>query len=108
GGITNEDEQAELEALNEWVVSKGLPRGHVGYDFADPASGDQVAVFDIAWPAGIQEELSQPVAVLLDEEAETILIASQAGFKCFTDATSFRRHVETEVLGGASGSPVPM
>jgi len=101
GGITSEDEEAELEALNEWVASKGLPRGAMGYDFADPVTGAQLAVFDLAWPSGLQEELSEPVAVLLNEEAATITIASQAGFKCFTDQASFRRHVELEVLGEA-------
>ncbi len=98
GGITSEEEEAELEALNDWVESKGLPRGVASFDFADPATGEQQAVFDIAWPSGIQEELSQPVAVLLNEEAPIITLASQAGFKCFTDSRSFRRYVETEVL----------
>jgi hypothetical protein len=99
GGISSEQEEAELDVLNQWVASKGLPRGHVSYDLADPVSGTQVAVFDLAWPSGLQEELSQPVAVLLNEEAQTISLASQAGFKCFTDADSFRRHVELEILG---------
>ena len=98
GGITSEEEEAELEALNDWVESKGLPRGVASFDFADPATGEQQAAFDIAWPSGIQEELSQPVAVLLNEEAPIITLASQAGFKCFTDSRSFRRYVETEVL----------
>ncbi len=98
GGIASEAEEAELEGLNDWVESKGLPRGEMSYDFSDPATGTQVAVFDLAWPNGIQEELSEPVAVLLNEEAATITIASQAGFKCFTDAASFRRYVEREVL----------
>ena len=98
GGITSEEEEAELEALNDWVESKGLPRGVASFDFADPATGEQQAAFDIAWPSGIQEELSQPVAVLLNEAAPIITLASQAGFKCFTDSRSFRRYVETEVL----------
>jgi hypothetical protein len=56
-----------------------------------------------SWPNGIQEELSQPVAVLLNEGASTIALASQAGFRCFTDATVFRRYVEAEVMGEVSG-----
>ena len=76
----------------------GLPRGVVSFDFADPETREQQAVFDIAWPSGIQEELSRPVAVLLNEEAPIIALASQAGFKCFTDSRSFRRYVETEVF----------
>ena len=101
GGITSEAEEAELGALNDWVESEGLPRGVVAYDFADPESGEQKAVFDLAWPSGLQEELSQPVAVLLNEDAATMALASQAGFRCFTSGESFRNYVSTEVLAGA-------
>ena len=100
GGISSAYEEAELEVLNDWVESQGLPRGTLAYDFADPESGAQMAVFDLAWPNGLQEELSQPVAVLLNEETATITLASQAGFRCITDARAFRRYVETEVLAG--------
>jgi hypothetical protein len=55
-------------------------------------------VFDLAWPSGIQEELSQPVAVLLNEDAATITLANQAGFRCFTSTADFRRYVATEIL----------
>jgi hypothetical protein len=104
GGIASEEEEAELEGLNDWVASEGLPRGVVAYDFADPQSGEQKAVFDLAWPNGIQEELSQAVALLLNEDAATITLASQAGFRCFTDAGSFRRYVEADILArGAHG-----
>ena len=98
GGISSEEEEAQLEALNDWMAAQGLPRGLVAYDFADTATGEQKAVFDLAWPDGIQAELSQPVVVLLNEGAETIAVASQAGFRCFTTAAEFRRYVQTEVL----------
>jgi hypothetical protein len=51
--------------------------------------------------SAISSFLSQPVAVLPNEDASTI--ASQAGFRCFTDGNMFRRHVEAEVLGEISG-----
>ena len=70
----------------------------LAYDFADPESGEQKAVFDLAWPNGIQEELSQPVAVLLNETADTLSIASQAGFRCFTETDDFKRYVQREIL----------
>jgi hypothetical protein len=101
GAITSEEEEAKLEALNDWMESKGLPPGALAYDFADAQTGKQRAVFDLAWPQGVQEELSQPVAVLLNEEAATITLASQAGFRCFTDIATFRKYVETEVLAEA-------
>jgi hypothetical protein len=104
GGITSEAEEEELENLNDWVESLGLPRGDQSYDFADPASGQQQAIFDLAWPNGIQEELSQPVAVLLNESSETITIASRAGFRCFTTAQDFKDYVQREILAEENNS----
>jgi hypothetical protein len=98
GGITSEEEEEQLEALNEWMEAQGLPRGLLAYDFADAATGEQKAVLDLAWPNGIQEELSQPVTVLLNESTETIGIASQSGYRCFTTTEEFRRYVESEIL----------
>ncbi|MFO0888329.1 MAG: DUF262 domain-containing protein [Isosphaeraceae bacterium] len=98
GGITSEAEEEALEELNDWIEAQGLPRGVMAYDFADPESGEQKAVFDLAWPSGIQEELSQPVVVLLNEAPETVSIASQAGFRCFTEIDDFRRYVQKEIL----------
>jgi hypothetical protein len=98
GGITSEEEEARLDELNHWMESQGLPRGIIAYDFADADTGEQRAVFDLAWPSGIQEELSQPVVVLLNEGTETIAIASQAGYRCFTDTTDFQQYVESEIL----------
>ncbi len=102
GGVASEEEEAELIALNDWVKAQGLPRGVLSYDFADPETGAQRAVFDLAWPSGLQEELSQPVAVLLDEEAATVRLAAEAGFRCFTDVSSFKRYVESQILAVAS------
>jgi len=98
GGITSEAEEAQLTELNDWVASLGLPRGEMNFDFADPATGEQQAVFDLAWPSGIQEELSSPVAVLLDEAAEMLALASGAGYRCFTSAAAFREYIEKDIL----------
>ncbi len=98
GGISSEQEEHQLENLNAWVESLGLPPGIFTYDFADPDTGAQKAVFDLAWPTGIQQELSQPVAILLNETAEVIAIASQAGYRCFTTPDEFRHYLQTEIL----------
>ena len=98
GGIASETEEAELEALNDWLETQRLPRGQLGFDHADEATGAQKAVFDLAWPEGLQPGLTQPVAVLLNETAEILSLASAAGFRCFTTGTEFRTYVETEIL----------
>jgi hypothetical protein len=98
GGITSEEEEEQLKALNDWIEAQGLPRGLISYDFANPDTGDQQAVFDLAWPTGIQDELSQPAAVLLNEGSEVIAIASQGGYRCFVTVDEFKRYVQTEIL----------
>jgi hypothetical protein len=98
GGIASEDEEEQLENLNVWMEKEGLPRGVMAYEFAAPSTGNPEAVFDLAWPNGIQEELSQPVVVLLNEGPETMAIASQAGYRCFTTIAEFQRYVQTEIL----------
>ena len=95
--VSSESEEA-LDNLNNWVEQQGLPRGVLSYDFSDSKSGMQQAVFDLAWPNGIQEELSQPVAVLLNENVETLKIASRTGYRCFTAVQDFKHYVEKEIL----------
>jgi len=97
-GIDSEAERAELESLNQWVESRGLPRGTLEFQFADAESGKPRAIFDLAWPDGLQEGLSQPVAVLLNESAEVLAIASGAGFRCFTAIDDFKLYLSNIVL----------
>lgn len=98
GGISSEAEERELVALNEWLTEQKLPRGQLAFDHADEATGAQRAVFDLAWPEGLQPGLTGPVAVLLNETAEVLAIANAAGYRCFTSGAAFRRYVENEIL----------
>lgn len=97
-GITSETEEEELEALNDWIEAQGLPRGTLAFDYADPQTGEPLAIFDLAWPHGIQVELSQPVVLLLNESSDILAIASRAGFRCFTNVSDFKRYVEGDLL----------
>lgn len=98
GGITGEAEEQELATLNQWVEDQGLPRGLVAFDYADPDTGAQKAVFDLAWTEGLQPGLTGPVVVLLNETADVLALASSAGFRCFTAAAEFQAYVKTEIL----------
>lgn len=98
GGISSEVEERQLEMLNNWMESRGLTLGLLAFDYADPHSGVQKAIFDLAWPDGVQPGLTQPAAVLLDETAEVFALASEAGFRCFASIPSFRAYVEAEIL----------
>ena len=98
GGISSELEERQLEMLNDWTEHRGLARGVLAFDYADPQSGEQKAIFDLVWPEGVQPGLTQPVAVLLNETAEVLALASEAGFRCFTSIPGFRAYIEAEIL----------
>jgi hypothetical protein len=80
------------------VVSQGLPEGEIVYELVDHESGTLLAVFDLAWPDGLQEGLSQPVALLLDEGDDTIMAANRAGYRYFTSVDDFKAYVRQEIL----------
>ena len=98
GGFSSEEEEQELKDLNAWITEKGLPAGILAYDYSDPETGVQKAVFDLAWPNGMQQGLSEPVVVLLNEPPEVIALASQAGFRCFTTIDEFKQYVLFKIL----------
>ncbi len=99
GSISTEKEEEKLETINDWIEGEGLPRGQISFDLSDETTGIQLAILDLAWPDGPQPELSVPVAVLLNEPAEVLSVASAAGYRCFTEAEVFRAYVNAEILG---------
>jgi hypothetical protein len=98
GGVAGEDEERLLHEVNAWVVGQGLPAGEFMHELADPETGEPLAVLDLAWPGGLQEGLSQPVALLIDEGQETEEAANRAGYRYFTDAEALRAYVRKEIL----------
>ena len=104
GGIEDAEEEAILNAINQWLSEQGLPAGIIEHELSHPESGDPLAIFDLAWPNGIQEGLSDPVALLLDEGPETLQVANDHGFRHFTTAEAFKRYVESEVMALTAGN----
>ena len=98
GGVSDEDEEAALQSLMEWVRRNDLPAGEYEYELAHPDTGEPLAILDLAWPDGLQPEYSEPVAVLLDEAPETLQITQDYGFHHFTSIEAFKRYAEIEVL----------
>ena len=97
GGVESAEESLLLD-LNRWVAERGLPQGQYLHELADPNTGEAIAVLDLAWPEGLQEGLSEPVAVLLNEGSDVLACASRMRFRCFTQISDFRRYVQDEVL----------
>ena len=98
GGIGGKEEEDLLIEVNQWIVDQGLPEGEFLFELADSESGEAIGILDLAWPNGLQEGLSIPVALLLDEPEETEAIANKAGYRYFTDLNSFKSYVNREIL----------
>jgi len=94
-------EDHELRTLNAWVVEQGLPSGEYHYELADPVTGGVSEVLDLAWPRGLQEGLSTPVALLLDAGQELNSLVNHAGYRYFTDPDAFRAYVRHDILTSA-------
>jgi hypothetical protein len=94
-------EEEVLRQCNQWIVEQGLPEGELMYELVDPESSEAVAILDLAWPNGLQEGLSQPVALLIDEPIEVEETVNRAGFLFFSDAGSLRDYVNREILASS-------
>lgn len=98
GSIGSEDEERAVRECNEWIVERGLPPGTLLLELVDQTSGEPTALLDLAWPDGLQEGLSQPVALLLEEDEPVEAAANRAGFRFFTSVAEFKSYVRGEVL----------
>ena len=99
GGYGSEDEERLVAELNGWVVGLGLPEGEILFELADEVTGEPLAVLDLAWPNGLQEGLSEPVTLLVDEDSELEELVNQAGYRFFSDVATFKQYVRAEILG---------
>ena len=97
GGLASAQEEASLASLRSWAASRGLSEGVLGLELSDPETGQQQAVLDLAWPEGVRQELTEPVAVLIDESPDLLALASSRGFRCFASVEAFQHYVQTEI-----------
>src|SRR5690606_15668205 len=109
GGIVTDEEEQILRDCNDWVIRMGLSEGYIGYELIGD-DGELLAVVDLAWPEGLQEGLSDPVALLIDEGDEVEELLNHAGFRYYTTVESFKEYVENEILAtdGAMAGAQPM
>lgn len=98
GDVTSGEEEQLLKDCNDWVIQQGLPEGEYMFELTDQNSGEPLAHIDIAWPDGLQEGYSQPVALLIDEGRETEEAVNNAGYRYFTDVNEFKSYIEREIL----------
>ena len=71
------------------------------HELCDGTNGEPVAILEIAWLRGVQEELTEPVAIEIDEPREVVAAAGRVGVRCFSSVRDFKRYVQAPVLSEA-------
>ncbi len=90
-------EEEEIEAMSAWMTTHGLNEGTANHELLDD-NGDVVAIIDLAWPHGVQQGLSAPLALLLNETAETQAIVSKFGYRYYTSVEELQEYIQTAYL----------
>ena len=92
-----EDEDDNLHEVNRWMNGKGLAEGIINFELTDE-EGKFALMIDIAWPQGIQSDLSEPLALLINDSDLNYEIVNQNGYKYFTSPEDFKTYVEEHYL----------
>lgn len=90
-------EEEDIEEVSEWMKNKGLNEGTINHELIDE-NGDVAAIIDLAWPQGIQKGLSEPIALLLNETADTQATVSKYGYRYFTNVQEFKEFISDYYL----------
>ncbi len=96
GSMDDEEEQL-VDSLMTWMRKRGLPEGEKQYELIAP-DGALLAVLDLAWPDGIQTQLTPPAALILNEDEAIERLLNHHGYRFFTEVEGLKRYVETEIL----------
>ena len=90
-------EEEEIEDMSAWMMEHGLNEGTSNFELLDE-NGNVAAIIDLAWPQGIQSGLSEPIALLLNETAETQATVSKFGYRYYTSIDELQQYIETVFL----------
>ncbi|HEX6478365.1 MAG TPA: DUF262 domain-containing protein [Ktedonobacteraceae bacterium] len=93
------EEDHELQTFVSWVIANGFPKPEQDFEISDPITGEVLTIVDAAWPKGLQEEYSQPVALCLEADTQKVAIINQAGYRFFTNIDTLRRYLEEQIEG---------
>ena len=105
GRVEDEEEEQVLQNFKGWMAEQGLPEGEYRYELKDAGTGESLAVLDLAWPNGLQEGLSQPVALILEEGEEMEEMVNQAGYRFFTSVKALKEYVQKDILAEPQEDP---
>jgi len=94
--ITDEEEDLILECAI-WMEEQGLPPAEIEYELCDE-TGNLLSVLDLAWPEGLQQGLSKPIALLMDGDRDVEQALNQKGYIYFTSVNGLKKYVQDEII----------
>jgi hypothetical protein len=111
--VTDDGDEPELDRITRIADELGLVEPQVHYEIVDAESGEVLAFADVVWPEGVQPELSDPVAFLLESDREMEERLNELGYRFFTELEKLVWYLEslvgTDIDGdGSTGEPAPL
>ena len=96
-GVSNDiNEDEKILELSYWMEENGLSGGEINYELK--VSDNESIIIDLAWPDGIQNNLSEPVAIMIDEENSNISKVNLQKYRVFEDVKSFKEYIRNNYL----------
>lgn len=94
-----DDEEAVIEELISWLKNEGFAPGIKDYSAVIGYAGTPI-IIDVAWPDGLQEGFTEPVALMINEEPGDIYRVNAVGYRVFTRADDLKNYVCTKYGAG--------
>lgn len=89
---SEDNEEAVIEELVSWLKNEGFAPGIKDYRAVIGYAGTPI-IIDVAWPDGLQEGFTEPVALMINEEPGDIYRVNAVGYRVFTRADDLKNYV---------------
>jgi len=100
--IVSGEQDDELQSLVSWAIASGFPKPELNFEVCNINTGEVLTIVNAAWPKGLQEGYSQPIALILDENNQKVAILNQAGYRFFTSIETIRRYLKEQIDNGTN------
>ena len=94
------EEDDELQSLVSWAITSGFPKPELNFEVYDLNTAEVLNIVNAAWPKGLQEGYSQPIALILDVDDQKVAMLNQAGYRFFTSIEAIRRYLKQQLDNG--------
>lgn len=96
---SEDNEETVIEELVSWLKNEGFAPGIKDYSAVIGYAGTPI-IIDVAWPDGLQEGFTEPVALMINEEPGDIYRVNAVGYRVFTRADGLKNYVCTKYGAG--------